>query len=121
MVKRNNKTNEALLVIVTGFLVLFLVFDKTYLLYVSVVVGSIGVFIKPLADIIARAWFNLGDILGFVVSKIVLGIMFFFLLVPIALLHNLFNKNPMKLKHLGETQWVTRGHKYVGSDFKNIW
>lgn len=121
MVKQNNKTNEALLVIVTGFLVLFLVFDKTYLLYVSLIVGGIGVFIKPLATIIALGWFKLGDILGFVVSKIVLGVMFYLLLVPIALLHNLFNKNSMKLKNSGETLWVKRGHVYVADDFKNIW
>lgn len=115
------KMYEAILVIVTGFLVLYFVFNTKLLLIIAVSVGVIGIFVKPLAKILAMAWLKLGDVLGFVISKIVLGIMFFFFLVPIALLHNIFNKNSMRLKNNNTSLWINRNHRYQSNDLKNIW
>lgn len=115
------KSAEALLVIVTGFLVLYLVFQHKAFLYVSLSVGLISVFIKPLGNVIARFWFILGEILGFFVSKIVLTLLFYLFLTPIALVHNLFNKDVLKTKNRGKTLWSERSHKYASKDFENIW
>ncbi|HOO83622.1 MAG TPA: hypothetical protein PLS94_03585 [Prolixibacteraceae bacterium] len=116
-----SKNLEALLVIVTGFLVLYFVFDTKILLYVALAVGLISILIKPLAYLLARAWFKLGDLLGWIVSKAVLSVMFYVLLVPLALLHNLFNKNAMQLKNTSKSMWKLREHNYTENDFKNTW
>jgi hypothetical protein len=118
---KQDKIYEALLVIVTGFLVLFFVFNNSVFLYVSVVVGGIGIFIKPLGKLIAKGWFLLGELMGFVVSKIILALLFYLFLTPIALLHNLFNKDILRIRKTPETLWHKRDYNYKEKDFKNIW
>lgn len=116
-----DKTTEAILVIVVGLVILFLLYNNHYFLYSAIGFGIIGVTIKPLAQIIAKAWFRLGELLGFVVSKLVLSVVFYLLLIPIAFLHNLFNKDSLKIKHSKNSMWFDRNHTYTSEDLKNIW
>tara|TARA_B100000686_G_scaffold316156_1_gene363707 strand:- start:375 stop:629 length:255 start_codon:yes stop_codon:yes gene_type:complete len=67
-------------------------------------------------------WFRLGIILGKIISPIVIGLIFFFIITPIALLGRLMGRDELKLKRnkVSETYWVER--KPVGPDpktFKN--
>ena len=64
----------------------FYIFQIKLLLAVAFFIGITGIFIKPLAHIISWLWLKLGDLLGFVVSKIVLSLIYFFFLLPIAIL-----------------------------------
>lgn len=121
MQTNKEKTNEALLVIITGFLLLFIIYQNALFLYISFSIGLTAVFIRPLAKLVAAGWFKLGELLGFVVSKIVLTVMFYLLLMPVALLHNIFNKDVLKLKKGRKTLWVDRNHRYITDDLKNIW
>lgn len=51
--------------------------------------------LKPINEI----WNRIGNILGFINSKIILGLMFFFLILPIGLLLKLFGKDSMDRKY----------------------
>ena len=115
------KALEAILVIVIGFLILFLLYEKNYFLYIAIVFGIIGVINEDLTILVAKGWFKLGQLLGFIVSKVVLATMFYFLLVPIALLHNVFNKDSLRLKRSKKSLWNERNHVFTSADFKNTW
>ncbi len=118
---KKEKTVEAILVIVVGFLLIFFLKDQKVFLYISFIIGLVGIFIKPLAVLIAKGWYKLGDILGFVVSKVVLALLFFLLVTPVALLHNLFNKDTLRLKKSDRSFWSDRNHLFVSNDFEKIW
>jgi len=118
---KKEKTLEAMLVITTGMLLIYLIKQQYIFLYISLACGLTGVLIKPLASIIATGWYKLGDLLGFIVSKIVLTLIFFFFLLPVALLYRLFNKDPLRLKTPRQSNWSIREHLYTGNDLKNIW
>tara|TARA_B100000886_G_scaffold337950_1_gene299770 strand:+ start:757 stop:1149 length:393 start_codon:yes stop_codon:yes gene_type:complete len=45
-----------------------------------------------------KAWMNLGYILGWINSRIILGLVFFIVLQPIAILMKLFGHDPLRLK-----------------------
>lgn len=68
-----------------------------------------------------RAWFLLGHALGKVVSPIVLGIIFFGLLTPIALISRLFGRDELKLRRSdAETYWIRPTDTNTDSEsFKN--
>ena len=68
-----------------------------------------------------RAWFLLGEILGRVVSPVVLLVIFFFLLTPIGVLTRLFGRDELRLrKREGGSCWVPREQAEVTSEsFKN--
>ena len=120
MMKRD-KALEAILVITTGLLIFYIIYKHGILLYAAVAISVTGIFIKPLASLIAKGWYFLGDSLGFVVSKLILAVVFYLFLAPIAFLHNLFNKDTLRLKRSDKSFWTDRNHDYKSGDLKNIW
>lgn len=118
---KKEKVLETFLVITTGFIVLYYVFQVKILLLVAFITGIIGIFIKPLAKKIAWLWYKLGDIMGFVISKIILAIIFFTFLFPIAILFRLIKKDTMMLKKKYSSYWTIRNYKYTKKDMENVW
>jgi len=70
----------------------------------------------------ARVWFGLSHVLGAVVSKIILALLFVFLVLPIGLVSRALGKDSMQLKRWGKTQlsvFRTRDHRFTANDLKN--
>ena len=67
------------------------------------------------------AWYELGMLLGKIVSPIVLGIIFFLMITPISLITRLFGRDELKIKKLSlHSYWVDRSPPGPSSDsFKN--
>ncbi len=118
---KKDKILEAIIVISTGFLLLFVFNGQKLFLYIALGSGLTGILVKPLARIIAVGWYKLGDLLGFVVSKVILTVIFFLFLAPIAFLHNIFNKDILRLKNTNKSFWSDRKHDYSSDDLRNIW
>jgi hypothetical protein len=68
-----------------------------------------------------KLWFGFGIILGNIISPIVLGIMFFILITPVALITRVFGRDEIKLKkRITNTYWVNRNPAGPLNDsFKN--
>ena len=78
--------------------------------------------ISPLKLIyLNRMWFELGVLLGKIISPIVLGIIFFIILTPISLITRMFGRDELKIKKLfAKSYWVNRLPPGPDSDsFKN--
>lgn len=115
------KTLETSLVLTTAFLVVYMITGKNLYLYIAFGLGITGIFIKPLAKIIAVGWFKLAEILNYLMSKIILGVLFFVVLFPVSILYKMSNKDKLRLKKAGNTTWNERNHKYSATDLDNIW
>ncbi len=118
---KKEKIFEAILVITTGFIVLFAVLGKEWMLFVAIASGLVGLFIPGLAAVLAKVWFKIGEVLGFVVSKVVLFLLFYVLLTPIAFLYRLFNHDSLQLKRQNRSLWSERNHIFQATDLKNSW
>lgn len=58
-------------------------------------------FFKPLKlSFLYQKWISLGNILGWLNSKIILGLIYFTILIPISLLMKIFGYDPLKTKKL---------------------
>jgi uncharacterized YccA/Bax inhibitor family protein len=68
-----------------------------------------------------KAWFLLGEMLGKIVSPIILGLIFFLMLTPIALIGKVIGRDALKLKkRKTDSYWVDREPSEPLSDsFKN--
>jgi len=56
-----------------------------------------------------RLWYGLGQLLGAIVSPIVLGVMFFGLITPISLITRLFGRDELKMKKRAvNSYWIDR-------------
>ncbi|HRX11035.1 MAG TPA: hypothetical protein P5210_05270 [Draconibacterium sp.] len=115
------KSLETSLVLTSAFLLVFLITNNELFAYLAFSFGIIGVFVKPVANIIAAGWFKLADILNYFASKFIFGILFFVVLVPISVLYRIFNRNGLKLINSAKSMWFKRDYNYSANDFENIW
>lgn len=113
---------RTLIVLASGLLVLFFVFHLPWLLWIALAVLAIAVFSDWLSAKVAWLWLKLAEILGKINSRILLSLVFFVFLVPLALLRRLFVRNALDLKpSVSGTLYHTRDHKYTAQDLQNPW
>ncbi|GAA4464591.1 hypothetical protein GCM10023189_44090 [Nibrella saemangeumensis] len=113
---------KAQLVIVTGLLVLYFIFKSVWLLYAAVAVGVVSLAIPILGDFLVRVWFKLAEILGAINGKIILSLLFYVFLFPIAVLYRLTTKNPMAVKRSdAKSMYAERNHTYTKEDMEHTW
>ncbi len=112
---------KALLVIVLGLSILFLVFKLPLLLYIAIGIGVISLMIPIVGDGIVWAWFKLAEVLGWINSKILLSVLFFVFLTPLAWLARMRKNRPIQLKQSEKTMYVERNHQFTKDDLENTW
>ncbi len=113
---------KTILVIVTGLLAIAWIFEIPVLVSIALGVGAVSIFIPPAASAIEWVWFKIALALGWINSRILLSVIYFVFLMPLAWVSRLFTKDPLALKKGGRsTLFVTRDHLYTGKDLENIW
>ncbi len=112
--------HSSLVVIAIGFGVLYFNFHKLWML-VPVGVSLIGFFINPIGEIVHKGWMLIAKVLGFINSRILLTLLFYVLLTPLALVFRLFNKARLKHTLKNNTSFVIRNHQYTIQDLRNPW
>lgn len=90
-------------------------------LIAGVAVGLVAVAAPGLLTPLNKAWMKLGELMGKVVSPLVLGVIFFVLITPIALITRLFGRDELRLKRTnGHSYWIDRTPPGpAGDSFKN--
>ena len=102
-----------MLTITAGFLLLYVVFKTPAFLIISLVIAAIGLFSKSLTALIARLWYKLAELL--------LGLLYYLLLFPLAVLSRLFSKDPMHLSKDHDSLYVVRNTSFSKKDFEKTW
>jgi len=92
-----------------------------YLLLAALILGVIGVFIPWLADKIHLAWMKLAHVMGWVMSKVILTIVFFIFLLPMALIVKAMGKGSIKMKSGGSSYYKERNFLYDKESLEHVW
>lgn len=87
----------------------------------SIFFGCTALFVPKVLRPLNFLWFKLGELMGKIVSPIVLGIIFYLLITPVGLMGRLFGRDELKLRRGSEkTYWITRDPPGPpGDSFKN--
>jgi hypothetical protein len=79
---------------------------------VLVAVALVGIVLtrSSLLTPLNRMWFAFGLLLGRIVSPVVLGVLFFAIVTPVALFGKLFGRDPLRLRKRKEatSHWIQR-------------
>ena len=110
-----------ILVFVMVLLILFLVYKNVKLIYAALALGAIAILIPALSRKIHDIWMKFAELLGFVMNKVILGIVFFIFLLPIAMLSKLFRKNPLKVKRQTDSYFNDRNFTYTKKSLEQLW
>ncbi|MGB0863575.1 MAG: SxtJ family membrane protein [Saprospiraceae bacterium] len=117
----NKKEVEAILVMVLGLLFFYFLFEKVWLLSIAFGTGMISLLIPFVGKWLVKGWLKLAEGLGWVNSRILLSIIFFLILTPIAIVSRLFKKNSLRLKNDTNSIWVERNKTYTKKDLEKMW
>jgi len=84
----------------------------------------IGLFIGPLAVLIAQLWLKLAQLIGAVMSRLLLTVVFFFVLLPITLLRRALTRREelqLKRKTDGGSYYTEETRTYTARDLQFPW
>jgi len=95
------------------FAAVFLLVGAVYHPWLIALAGVIAIITLTRAEWLApakRAWMKLGDILGRIVSPIVLGVIYFLIFTPVAVAMRLAGRDALKLRleRALPTYWIRR-------------
>jgi hypothetical protein len=120
--KKISEPVKTVLVITIGFLAVFLITKHRWALNTAFIIGLSGIFSGYLARKIDYLWMKLTMLLGMIVPNILLSVVFFFLLTPIAFLSKLFgNKDPLLLKKTNASLFKETNKQFEPKNFENPW
>ena len=81
-------------------------------LLLSVIFLILGLINSKILTPLNILWFKFGMLLGRIISPIIMGMVFFFVVTPTGLLMKLFNKDLLKLKKKDtKSYWITKSNE----------
>lgn len=108
-----------------AMVLLLLLFDlklkKPGYVLIAIALLVLNMTVPRLYKPVAVVWLGLSDLLGNVVSKILMSILFFGVVTPIGFLRRLSGKDSLKLRAFksgDESVMLTRDHMFVGKDIE---
>ena len=82
---------------------------RLWSLVVSLIFLTLGLLNSVILSPLNKLWFKFGILLGKIVSPLVMGIIFFFVVTPIGLLMKLFKKDVLNLKfNNNKSYWIEK-------------
>lgn len=113
---------ETILVLALAALIFHFVWEVKWLIWLAAGLLVLTLKPNPLANLIARLWLKLSEHIGNFMSKVILSLIFFLLLTPLAAFYRLFNREMTK-SFFDRTSTSTFHMARVPGkeDFKNPW
>lgn len=120
-IKTDPETPKTQLVIVVGLLVLAAIFQNEKIVFASLAIGLISLIIPPVGHWIVWGWFKLAEVLSRVMNPLILSLVYFLFITPIAILFRLFGNDPMRLKDNKGSMYELREKTYTREDLEKPW
>lgn len=114
---------ETLAILALFFLVLTAVTHVFVFIYFSIGLLAIALFIRPLAGKVTHGWLAVAEFIGRINSRIVLTLVFYLVLTPIAVTYRFFNKNAHAMVRSKDavSAFTVRDHAFVKEDLEKLW
>lgn len=114
LMNRNNSL-EVILAITGGLIIFYLIWDVKILLFVAIILLTIGLLSPYVTQKIAWAWYGLSKVLAFFSNFILLTLVFYLLLTPLAIIRKIITGKKTTVK---ESYFISRNHVYSKENFE---
>ena len=121
-VKMKSDPVKTVLVITVGMLVVYMFTKWQWALYVSLIIGILGVFSSFMAGKIEWVWMKLTWVLSKIIPNVLLSAIFYLFLTPIALLSRIFGeKDQLGLKNDKDSMFKKHKKTFDPESFEKTW
>ena len=115
------KALETIIVLALASLIASLWLDVSWLIYLSIGLLAISLVSKRITSVIGKGWLSFSHYLGLVMNYIIMFIIFYFFLFPLAFFQRLAGGNQILKRKKGESHFHRRSHFFSGRDIENPW
>ena len=116
-----DKHYGTILIFVMVLIIIFLNNRNVKLLYAALILGAIAILIPALSRKIHDLWMKFAEVLGLVMNKVILSVVFFIFLVPVAFLSRIFRKNPFRNRKDTASYFSDRNFTYTKKSLEQLW
>lgn len=110
---------ETIVVLVLALIIMHMAWLKPWMLWAAIALGAIGVFMPWVAGKIHWAWMKLAHAMGYVMSKVMLTLVYSLVVVPMGFFAK--KKITMRLKSGTTSYFKERNYTYKKEDLENVW
>ncbi len=122
MLQKPKNNSQTILVITIGFLIIYMINENNIFLYISLVVGIIGIVSGFLTSKIVWVWDKITWLLSKIMPNVLLTIVFYLLLFPVAILSRIFgNYDVLSLKNNKPTLFKGTNKSFTKAHFEKPW
>jgi len=118
---RWSKSKETMLILIGALVIGYRYSRQPVCLWIAGLLLLIGLFVPMLSDGIHRAWMKLSEGLGFVMSRVLLTVIFFLVLTPLGLISRLLGKNDLILTPTEPSTFKVKEQVYTKEDLEHPW
>ncbi len=119
--KETVKIKESLLAIVLMGLLLYFLFRRIEILYIAFAIGILGLASGSFAAFVHKWFGRLTGFVGKINNTILLTIIYWLVLMPVATIMRLFGKTGIGLKKPTASNFKDRQHLFIKNDLNNPW
>lgn len=120
--KIKSNPTKTVLTITVGFLVVFMASGWKWAVNVAGIIGISGLLSEYLARKIEWIWMKLAHILSLIVPNVMLTLLFYLFLFPMALLSRFFTKrNFLQLKNTENSTWFEENKVFNAKSMEHPW
>jgi hypothetical protein len=120
--KMGYKSIETMLVLTTACLAAYVIWHAKTALYLSLGFGLVGILSSWMSRLIARGWMGLTRILGRIGNAVLLSVVYWLVVVPVAVFRRMRNKD--KLTYFDQTatsNFTSRDRPSTKEDLEKMW
>ena len=117
------KTYKSTLTIVIGFILISNYYNYKPLFIVALIIGLIAVFSEKANDKIIWAWNKLAEILALIMPNVLLTLVYYLFLTPLAIINRINRKkaNPLQLKNSTASVYTSKRKEFSPESLEKIW
>jgi len=120
--KLNFDPVKTILTITVGFLVVYLITSWTWAITTSLVIGLIGLFSTKLSELVNFLWMKLTIVLSYIIPTVIMAIIYYLILVPIALLSRIIKRDDEMFLNSGhKSTFVDINRKIDADSLEKMW
>ena len=113
---------KSTLTIIIGFILLSNYFVFKPLLIIAIAIGIVAVISEKANDKIIWLWNKLSEILGLIMPNVLLTIVFYLFLTPLAWLNRINRKkNPLQLRNETSSTFISKRKEFSKASLEKIW
>ena len=114
---------KSTLTIVIGFSLLSNYFNYKPLFIFGIVIGLFAIFSEKVNDKIIWTWNKLAEILGLIMPNVLLTLVYYLFLTPLAIINRINRKkaNPLQLKNSTASVYTSKRKEFSPESLEKIW